>query len=484
MPDARHDNYGWRGIQILIMRARLSLLYFLQFAVWGCYLTSLGQFLGAGGLGSEISWFYAAIGIVSILTPTLSGYIADRFVAPSRLLGLCHITAAGMMLILWLYAAGHDRLEFRIFYPLYLGFLAFYMPTMALANTASFAIIKSRGKQPVDVFPSIRIWGTVGFVCAMWMVNSTYVYDGHLGWTLSDSHPCSSHRFQYTSLQLMCAAITGFLAALYSYSLPSQKTTRQNGMPRKAFAVMQPEVLRQFFLGSRGKSATRRLSPVGIFLIFCAFTGVCMQISNGFATPFISHFMANPDYVHSLAAGNATMLFSLSQISEAVLIITAGKALKKYGIGIVFGAGLLAWSLRFFFFGIGNPGDGLIFLVLSMIIYGVAFNFITIAGHLHMERVSPEGMKGTGQGVMMLMSNGVGATVGIMGAGAVVNRWCEWTAVQIPGGGMMRLFMGDWDKPWFFFAGYAVILLAGWILYRRRYSDKSRSFTGNSLCRS
>lgn len=449
------------------MKGRLSVLYFLQFAVWGCYLTSLGQFLGAGGLGSQIAWFYAAIGLVSLVTPAISGYMADKYISPARLLSLCHIAAGLTMLGAWIYALNNPHLEFGIFYSLYVLFLAFYMPTMALANTTSFGIIKKAGYLPVDKFPAIRVWGTVGFICAMWMVNSTYWFDGHLGWTISDSHPFASLRFQYNSMQLLCTGCMGILTGLYALSLPALQNSLKNETKLNCgFKIFNLKILKEFFISKEDRNNGKpSLSPVGIFLIFIALIGVCMQISNGFATPFISHFMGIPEYSSSFAAGNATMLFSLSQISEALVILIVGRSLKKLGIGIVLAAGILAWSLRFFFFGIGNPDGGLIFLILSMIVYGFAFNFITIAGHLYMETVSPEGTKGLGQGVMMLMSNGIGATIGVVAAGAVINHWCQWEMVVSNTGVPMRLFMGNWTAPWMIFATFAFILFIAWTVY-------------------
>ncbi|MDE6637246.1 MAG: MFS transporter [Muribaculaceae bacterium] len=168
------------------MKARLSLLYFLQFGVWGCYLTCFGQFLGSGGIGSKIAWFYAAIGLVSIITPSLLGRLADKTGRPERLLGICHLLAAIMMFSMWRYGMTHQHLEFGVIYPLYLLFLALYMPTMALANTATFGLLTQSGHNTVTSFPSIRIWGTVGFVGAMWFVNCAYWFDGSLGFSFSD----------------------------------------------------------------------------------------------------------------------------------------------------------------------------------------------------------------------------------------------------------------------------------------------------------
>lgn len=439
------------------MKARLSLLYFLQFAVWGSYLTCLGQFLGAGGLGGDIAWFYAAIGLVSILTPPLFGRLADRSGRPEMLLGLCHLLGACMMFIMWSYGMSHPRLEFRIFYPLYLGFLALYMPTMALANTASFGLLTQNGMSTVTDFPSIRIWGTVGFVAAMWFVNSAFWDGSSLGFTLDDSAPGGHLRFQYNAMQLLCAGVMGLVSSAYAFTLPA--LSRRADTPEVQTSDRSLGQSLRLMLGTR---------EICVFLIFVALTGVCLQISNGFATPYISHFSGIEKYAGALASGNATMLFSLSQISEAVCILLVGISLKRGGIGRVYALGLMAWALRFLFLGTGNPGSGLWMLVASMIFYGVAFNFITIAGHIHIQQVAPQGMKGFAQGLMMFMSNGLGATLGTLAAGGVVNHWCRWEMVSVGSqAAPLRLFMGQWEYPWGIFAAYALLVTVLWICFFR-----------------
>ncbi|MCH5235768.1 MAG: MFS transporter [Muribaculaceae bacterium] len=429
------------------MQHRLSILYFLQFAVWGCYLSCFGQLLGAGGLGKDIQWFYAAVGIVSLLTPSLMGHIADRFVPSVRLLGMCHLCASLFMFGAWLYAMIDVHLEFWPFFLLYLGFLAFYMPTMALSNATTFALLKRDGKRPLDRFPIIRIWGTIGFVAAMWFVNSAYYYDGTFGFTLNDMSPASSYRFQYTSMQLISSSVMGLITAIYTLSLPALSVPN----PGKASSFSDIFGFKAFKLF--------KLPEVRTFLIFAVFTGVCLQISNGFAIPFINHFMAFEEYFGSLAAGNATMLFSISQLSEAAFILVTGIAMKRLGFKWVIAIALLSWCLRFLFLGLGNPGDGIWWLVMSMVIYGVAFNFFNISGHIFMDQKSDNTTKGFGQGLLMMMSNGIGATGGMIAAGAVINSFCHWEMMPSPSGnGMMRLFMGDWFWPWIIFAAYAFVI--------------------------
>ncbi len=438
------------------MKARLSLLYFLQFSVWGCYLTCFGQLLGAGGLGKDIAWFYAAIGLVSIITPPLFGRLADKTGRPERLLSLCHLVAALIMLVMWRYGMTHNHLKFGVFYPLYLAFLAFYMPTMALANTSAFGLLTQTGHSTVTTFPKMRIWGTVGFVAAMWFVNSAYMTDGKFGFAFSDAGDPGHLRFQYNAMQLLCCAVMGLATAGYSLTLPRLRATDNGDTVANPTPRLIPSVKKMF---------SQR--EIAVFLIFVAFTGVCLQISNGFATPYITHFSGFSEYAGSLAAGNATMLFSLSQISEAACILLVGLSLKRKGIRVVYGLGLLAWALRFLMLGTGNPGSGLWLLIGSMVVYGVAFNFITIAGHIYIQQVAPTNMKGFAQGLMMFMSNGIGATAGVIAAGAVVNHWCSWQIVDSPAMGSVRLFMGEWQWPWLIFAAYALIVMTGWLIFFR-----------------
>lgn len=436
------------------LTGRLSLLYFLQFAVWGSYLGCLGQYLGAAGFGSRIAWFYSMIGVASILMPAMMGMIADRHISPARLLGLCHLSASLFMLADWLYAMLTPAPSFGVFFSLYALFTLFYLPTIALANTTTFTILKDSGADTLSHFPKIRIWGTIGFVAAMWFVNSAYIGDNGLGFTLSETNPYSAQRFQYTPMMLFMAGLWGLLTAFFTLCLPEVKPTR--GSKKIIFKAILPLF---------------RKKDLRIILIFAVLTGVCLQITNGFAVPFITHFRGEPEYASTWGANNGTMLFSLSQISEALCILLTGIFMRCFGIKATILTALIAWSLRYLLFAFGNTGEDLWMLVLSMCVYGIAFDFFNIAAALYVDSRSPEGMKGTGQGVLMLMSNGIGATAGILGAGMVVNSFCHWQF-----SGSIRFFTGDWQTPWLIFAGYSLavaILFA--LFFRNRETINSKS---------
>lgn len=307
------------------------------------------------------------------------------------------------------------------------------------------------------ISPSIRVWGTIGFVAAMWFVNSAYLYDGHFGFTLSESNPAAPYRFQYTSMQLFCSALFGVLTGLYALTLPAVNVPQKSGDNSLA-DIFGLRAFRLF-----------KIRQVRVFLIFAVFTGVCLQISNGYAIPYINHFMASEEYFSAFASGNATMLFSLSQISEAVCVLFVGVAMKKLGFRWVIFLALAAWCLRFLLLGFGNPGGGLWMLVGSMLIYGIAFNFFNISGHIYMDQQSSPATRGFGQGLLMMMSNGIGATFGMMGAGAIVNGYCRWEMMPLPGGrGMMRLFMGEWTTPWLIFGLYALAIGLLFLIFFRK----------------
>lgn len=424
-------------------RLRLTILSFLQFAVWGSYLVCLGQFLGASGLGADISLFYAVGGFVSIFMPALAGLIADKWVQAQRLLGICHIMAAASMLCAWFYAEAHPQLEFTPFFCLFTLSVAFYMPTIALSNTVSFSILKGKGYDTVTAFPPIRTFGTVGFILAMWFVNSFYYYDGSFGFTLSDTNPFAAYRFQYTDMQLLTSVILGVILACYSFTLPAVKVAcAKNSEKKGILAILGLDAFRLL--------ADRRMF---VFFFFSMLLGVALQITNGYAAPFISSFKAIPEYTNTFGANNATLLTSISQISEAMCILLIPFCLKRFGIKNVILMAMGAWVLRFGFFGIGNPGSGLWLLILSMIVYGVAFDFFNVSGALFVEKETDDSVKASAQGLFMLMTNGLGASIGMIIAGGIVNRFV--TPQEVDG---ITYMLGNWSAPWLIFSAYALVV--------------------------
>lgn len=424
------------------IKSKLAVMNFLEFAVWGSYLTCLGNYLGPHGLGADIALFYSVQGIVSIFMPAIMGMIADRYVQPQKLLGHCHFLAALFMLGAWHYGMTHPQLDFWPFFTLYTLSVAFFMPTIALANTVAFSTLKRAGLDTVKDFPPIRVLGTVGFIAAMWFVNCFYMADGSVGFSLSNplGEGANDPRFQYGVNQLATSAILSLVLFLFCMTLPKCPVA---GKGQKAKGLIYTLGLDAFKLFKRRKMA--------VFFIFSMLLGVSLQITNGYATPFISSFKALPEYLDSFGANNATLLTSLSQISEALCILLIPFFLRRFGIKKVMMIAMFAWVLRFGFFGLGDPGDGVWLFILSMLVYGVAFDFFNVSGALFVEQETSPQIQASAQGLFMLMTNGIGATFGTLAAGAVVNRYCTWTAV-----GNESYLTGDWEHVWLVFAGYAL----------------------------
>lgn len=413
------------------LKVRLIVMNFLEFAVWGAYLTSMGNYLGKSGMGDYISWFYAIQGIVSIFMPTLMGIVADRYVQPQRLLGICHLIAGLFMISLCVMGVQSSQPNVTLFITIYTLSVAFYMPTLALSNTTAFTLLKKYGMDTVKDFPPIRVFGTVGFIATMWFVNCATTTDT-FSFTLADD----AMKFQYTHMQFLVSGILGVVLFIYCMTLPQCKLETEAS--KSLYDAFGLDAFKLF--------KTRRMA---LFFIFSCLLGMSLQVTNGYATPFITHFKQS--FPSSFAANNATLLVSISQIAEAVCILFIPFFLRRYGIKIVMLIAMLAWVLRFGFFGLGNPVfPGVILFILSCLVYGVAFDFFNVSGGLFVDKECNPKVRASAQGLFMLMTNGLGATIGTLLAGEVINHYCHWEDGYLT---------GDWQTCWFIFAGYALIVL-------------------------
>ncbi len=393
---------------------------FLQYAIWGAYLTSMGSYLVKAGLAVHIGMFYAMQGVVSLFMPAVLGIVADRWIPAQRLLGLCHLAAALFMGAAGWYALGAgDGVAFGPLFALYSLSVAFYMPTIALSNSVAYAVLEGAGRDTVKDFPPIRVWGTVGFICSMLV--------------------CDAAGFQTSSMQFVQCAVLGIVLGAYAFTLPECPVNRTGS--RKS--LVDALGLRAFTLFRQKKMA--------IFFIFSMLLGVSLQITNGLANPFITSFRDIPEYAATFGANHANALISLSQVSETLCILLIPFFLKRFGIKRVMLMAMFAWVLRFGLFGLGNPGGGVWMFVLSMIVYGVAFDFFNVSGSLYVNNTTDVAIRSSAQGLFMIMTNGIGAMVGTLGAQVVVNRFVYSQATpaeQVAG----------WSHAWLFFAAYALVV--------------------------
>lgn len=391
---------------------KLIMLCFLEFAVWGAYLTSMGIYLFSVGLGDKIGWFFAMQGVASIFMPAIMGVVADRWMPAQKLLALCHFVSA-----LFLAAAGlmgfvkGGNVEFADLFVPYMFSVAFFMPTIALTNSVSYAVLAGEQRDPEKVFPRIRVFGTVGFIVSMWLVDL-------LGMKASPA-------------QFLMASFWGVLMALYSLGMPDCP-------PRR---VKSGRTLKSLLGFDTFRCIVDR--KMALFFLFSMLLGCALQVSNGYAGAYLSSFATDVRYVGTFTVKYPVIMTSLSQISETVCILLIPFFLTRFGIKKVMLTAMAAWSLRFLLLGVGNPGNGVWLLVLSMMVYGIAFDFFNISGSLYVNRCVDKDMRSSAQGLFMLVTNGLGASIGMVVAQKVVD---------------FSLAHSGWSMAWYIFSAYAAVI--------------------------
>ena len=404
------------------LKVRLTIMNFLEFAVWGAYLTSMGSYLVNVGMAENIGWFYSVQGIVSLFMPALVGIVADRWMQGQKVLSLCHFLAGGFMLAAAYYGFTAQTVEFSTLFTLYSLSVAFFMPTIALTNSVAYSALDGAGLDTVKAFPPIRVFGTIGFICSMWAVD--------LG------------GMQQTAGQFAFSGVLNLILAAYSLTLPACPTSKGE----EGKSLVDALGLRAFALFRQPKMA--------MFFIFSMCLGMCLQVTNGFANPFISAFKDVPEYAGTFGVEHANILISLSQMSETLCILLIPFFLSKFGIKKVMLIAMLAWVLRFGFFALGNPGSDVWLFVLSMIVYGVAFDFFNISGSLFVDKETDLSIRSSAQGLFMMMTNGFGATIGTLAAQEVVNKYVPQLSDTVTGAQVIE----GWNTSWFIFAGYALVV--------------------------
>ena len=402
------------------LKIRLVLMLILQYGAWGAYLTSLGRYLGMAGLGPQIKWFFAMQGIVSIFMPTLMGIVADRYIPAQKTLSLCHGIAGLFMLGAGYYCmTAGGAVSFAPLFTLYSISVAFYMPTIAISNSVAYNALGKAGLDPVTAFPPLRVFGTVGFIATMLLTNFVKID----GVALQDNFN-----------QLFFSGILSLVLCGYSLTMPACDINRgESKSLAEAFG------LKAFSLFKQGQFA--------VFFIFSMLLGAALQITNGYANTFLSSFAADPALAGTFAVKNSNALIAISQASETLCILLIPLCMKRFGIKKVMLMAMFAWVFRFGFFGAGNPAmPGVLLFILSCIVYGVAFDFFNISGSLYVNENTGADIRSSAQGVFMLMTNGLGATIGTLAAGKVVEA-CG--VFENP---------ANWSNAWYIFAGYAFVV--------------------------
>ena len=397
---------------------------FLQFFVWGAWLITVANFwFGTKQWsGAQFGAIFSTLGISSIFMPAITGIIADKFINAEKLYGVLHILSGLALLYI------PQVNDATTFYYVIFAAMLFYMPTISLSNSVAYNILKNNNYDVVKVFPPIRVWGTIGFIAAMWLTNLT-------------GNKASANMFYI-------AAFSAFVLGVYSFTLPKcppQKLISENA------TLSEKLGLTAFKLFGTYKMA--------LFFLFSMFLGAALQLTNMYGDVYLSEFGNVKEYANSFVVKYSTIIMSISQVSETLFILAIPFFLKRFGIKQVMLISMLAWVLRFAFFAYGNPTDGLWMIILSCIVYGMAFDFFNISGSLFIETTTDSKIRSSAQGLFMMMSNGFGAFFGGLISGIVIDKFFTTAGVR------------DWHNIWLSFAGYAlVIAIAFALLFKHKHN--------------
>jgi NHS family xanthosine MFS transporter len=409
------------------IKNRLTLMSFLQFFVWGAWLITVGNywFGTKQWSGAEFGAIFSTLGLSSIFMPALTGIIADRWVNAEKLYGMLHILG-GLALSCIPQVDNPDSFYWVIF-----GAMLCYMPTISLSNSVAYTILKNNNYDVVTVFPPIRVWGTIGFIAAMWLTNLS-------------GNKASANMF-YIS------AFAAFILGIYSFTLPECPPQKQiDG---------DPSFSKKLGLDAFKLFGTYKMA---VFFIFSMFLGGALQLTNMYGDVFLSEFGKITEYADSFVVQKSTLIMSISQFSEMAFILAIPFFLKRFGIKQVMLISMLAWVLRFGFFAYGDPSfGGTTLIIMSCIVYGMAFDFFNISGSLFIETSTDSKIRSSAQGLFMMMCNGFGAFFGGIISGQVIDVFFTHDGAR------------DWHNIWLNFAGYAlVIAIAFAILFKHKHNPE------------
>ncbi len=409
------------------LKFRLTIMSFLQFFVWGAWLITVANYwFGTKQWdGSKFGDVFATLGYSSLIMPALTGIIADKWMNAEKLYGILHI-AGGIFMACVPMATSPNAFFWTIF-----GAMLCYMPTISLSNSIAYAILKNNNYDVVKVFPPIRVWGTIGFIVAMWVTNLT----GN----------------KATANMFYISAASAVILGIFSFTLPKcppPKLISENA------SLSQKLGLDAFKLFANSKTA--------LFFIFSMFLGAALQLTNMYGDVFLSEFAKMPQYADSFVVKYSTIIMSISQISETLFILAIPFFLKRFGIKQVMLISMIAWVLRFGLFSYGNPAEGLWMIILSCIVYGMAFDFFNISGSLFIETTTDSKIRSSAQGLFMMMTNGIGAVLG-----SKVSGWLIQTYYTSEGGNR------DWHSIWLVFSIYALVIAVLFsIFFRHKHNPE------------
>ncbi|MBM3917624.1 MAG: MFS transporter [Sphingomonadales bacterium] len=417
-----------------VTKTRLTLLSFFQFFVWGAWLTTIGTYCteGKGWTFPQFGAIFSTLALSSILMPSLIGIIADKWMRAEKLYGILHLTYAAFILLIPNLSMLQAQIPFlqnmeayELLYWIVFGGMLAYMPSISLSNSVSYRILKMSNLDVQTDFPKIRVWGTIGFIAAMWLTN------------LSGSKANDG--------QFYIAGIGALFLGLYAFSLPA---CPPQGKTNEKTSLATQLGLNAFKLFTEYRMA--------LFFIFSILLGAALQLSNMYGDAYLSSFPKG-----TLVEKYSTIIYSISQISETIFILTIPFFLKRFGIKNVMFFALIAWVLRYGFFAFGSAEFGIALIVLSCVVYGMAFDFFLISGSMFVEANTDSSIRSSAQGLFIMMTNGIGAYIGTVGSSFLIGKYY-----------ILQNGQTDWHNAWLLFAAYSLVVA---ILFMLLFKDKRQA---------
>ncbi|MHC1707986.1 MAG: nucleoside permease [Bacteroidales bacterium] len=408
------------------IKFRLIVMNFLQFFIWGSWLLTIGAywFQTKQWSGTDFGSIFSTMGIASLFMPAIAGIVADRWVNAEKLYGSFHIMGG---IILFLVPTVND--PSKMFWIMLINMM-FYMPTIALAITVAYTSMKNKGMDIIKEYPPVRVWGTIGFIVALWVI--------------------SLSGLEKSSAQFYVASVASVILGLYAFTLPAcpppghiQKKTFTSIFGLNAFALFKN-------------------TKMAVFFIYAMLLGASLQLTNAYGDTFLHDFARIPSYKDLIAVKFPAIIMSISQISETLFILTIPFFLKRFGIKKVMLFSMVAWVLRFGLFAYGDPAGGLWMIILSCIIYGMAFDFFNISGSLFVESQSDQRVRASAQGLFMMMTNGFGAFLGSQISGIIIDLYFK------------KGDQFDWQGIWLTFAVYSIVVALSFaLLFKHKHDPQS-----------
>lgn len=364
----------------LFVKIRLSLMMFLEFFVWGSWYVTMGTFLGANiqAKDQDISLAFSTQSLGAILAPFLVGLIADRYFQAQKILGSIHLLGAAMLYAL------HQAVDFTAFFPILLGYMILFMPTLALVNSISF----NQMAQPEKEFSGVRIWGTIGWIAAGILIST-------LAW---DSQEGLREGLLQNTWKL--AAGASLLLGIYSFTLPATPPQAKSNAPFQLKEVL-------------GLDALRLLTHRNYAIFFLSSILICIPLAFYYqnASPFLTE----------LGVENSTGKMALGQVSEVLFLVALPFFFTRFGLKKTLAVAMLAWVIRYLFFAFGDTDSGTWMLLAGIILHGICYDFFFVSGQIYTDAHAGKKYKSAAQGLITLATYGIGMGFGFWVAGQVSN---------------------------------------------------------------